>query len=155
MGACNSHQHSPHHYQAQGDHCRSNDNPVFSVSSSSSSPGGWWGRVRLQGSSSVSRSSNRTHSLPCFSGWFTHFLQALQRYTKHFMGSPDWHVTEFNIHIQKLPQETVLDMLESMEMAELIGWWAKNCILEDEVLRSLRHYMLEQRQGHNQPSTGL
>ena len=103
VGACNSHQHSPHHYQAQGDHCRSNDNPVFSISSSSGSPGGWWGRVRLQGSSSGSRSSNRTHSLPCFSGWFTHFLQALQRYTKHFKGSPDWHVTEFNIHVQKLP----------------------------------------------------
>ena len=102
MGACNSHQHRPHHYQAQGDHCRSNDNPVFSISSSSS-PGSWWGRDRFQGSSSVSRSSSRTHSLPCFSGWFTHFLLALQGFAKHFVGSRDWHVTVFDIYIQRLP----------------------------------------------------
>ena len=53
---------------------------------------------------------------------------------KSGMGSPDWNVTMFNVHLWKTSSGcSVLDILESREMTD---WWAKQpskviCISED------------------------
>ena len=69
---------------------------------------------------------------------------------KSGMGSPDWHVFDESCAC------TVLDMLESKEMTEQTDWrdW-KTPIAGglrlglSEVLRSLRHYLRAQSQGHH------
>ena len=90
-----------------------------------------------------------------------HRFNELATKMKSGMGSPDWNASMTDINLRKLLW-TSLNMPEWWEMTEQIDWRAKqpsqlwlacgNCGLllrRSEVLRSLRHYLRVQSQGHH------
>ena len=84
----------------------------------------------------------------------TDSMSLLQK-EKSGMGNPDWHVSMFDIHLRKLPWMYFLGHAGFRVNDQADRLAGKAAIISglrlgrSEVLRSLRHHLLAQSQGHH------